>query len=210
MGYALGTAALLGLAYLALRPSDAKAAETLGFTDADRNASMGVDGVGDNTWERAVEQDVASFDEPIKTGSIFDPGLSQEVSQSAAELPGDFDPSQGSMIDGEQVVDHGGEVLSSEDAPSSDDYIPRDVDTQQGGDSREEVSESNSGSSSGTGSGSDDRSFRSDPDPEPSRYEPPAREETYSPPSRDDSSSSSSWGSSDSSSSSDSGSSSSD
>lgn len=172
---------------------------------------MGVDGVGDNTWERAVEQDVASFDEPIKTDSIFDPGLSQEAAQSAAELPEDFNPSQGSVIDGEQAVDHGGEVLSSEDAPSSDDYIPRDVDTQEGGDGREEVSESSSGSSSGTGSSSDDRSFRSEPDPEPSRYEPPAREETYSTPSRSDGSSSSSgWSSSDSSSSSDSGSSSSD
>lgn len=205
MGYALGTAALLGLAYLALRPSDAKAAETLGFTDADRNASMGVDGVGNNTWESAVEQDVASFDEPIKTDSIFDPGLSQEAAQSAAELPEDFDPSQGSMIDGEQAVDHGGEILSSEDAPSSDDYIPRDVDTQEGGDGREEVSESSSGSSPGTGSDLDDRSSRSDPDPVPGRYEQPAREETY--PSRsDDSSPISGWGSSDSSSSPDSGS----
>ena len=190
MGYALGTAALLGLAYLALRPSDAKAAKTLGFTDADRNASMGVDGVGDNTWERAVEQDVARFDEPIKTDSIFDPGLSQEAAQSAAKLPEDFDPTQGSMINGEQAVDHGGEVLSSEDAPSSDDYIPRDVDTQEGGDGREGVPESSSGSNSGTGLGLDDRSFRSDPDPETSRYEPPAREETYSPPSRSDDSSS--------------------
>lgn len=206
MGYALGTAALLGLAYLALRPSDAKAVETLGFTDVDRNASMGVDGVGGNTWQRAVEQDVASFDEPIKTDSIFDPGLSHEASQSATELPEDFDPTLGSMIDGEQVVDHGDKILSSKDAPSSDDYIPRDVDAQEGEDGLGEFSESSSVSSSGTNSGSDDRSFRSDPDPELSRYEPPVREETYSPPSRsDDSSSSSSWGSSDSGSSYDSG-----
>lgn len=177
MGYALGTTALLGLAYLALRPGDAKAAENLGFTDADRNASMGVDGVGDNTWERAVEQDVATFDEPIKTDSIFDPGLSQEAAQSAAELPKDFDPTLGSMIDGEQAVDHGGEILSPEDVPSSVDYIPRDVDMQEGG-NLEEVPENTLGSSLG----SDNPPFRPDPNSEAIQIEPPRHVETFSPP----------------------------
>lgn len=121
MGYALGAAAVLGLTYLTLRPGDAHAAESLGFTDVDRNASMGVDGVS-QSWQDAVSEDVAAFVEPIPSDSMFD--LPPEVAEAQANLPEDFDPAQGSMVDGEQVTDTGGDILAPEDVPSGESFIP--------------------------------------------------------------------------------------
>ena len=112
MGYALGTAALIGLAYLVFGSSDANAEEPTGFTDADRNAAMGVDGVN-QTWQDAVAEDVANFVEPIPSDSLFD--LPADVAEMQANLPADFDPSKGSMINGEQAGDTGGDILSSDD-----------------------------------------------------------------------------------------------
>lgn len=111
MGYALGTAALIGLAYLTFGSGDANAEEPTGFTDADRNAAMGVDGVN-QTWQDAVTEDVANFVEPIPSDSFFD--LPADVAEMQANLPTDFDPSKGSMINGEQAVDNGGDILSSD------------------------------------------------------------------------------------------------
>jgi hypothetical protein len=123
MGYALGAAAILGLTYLTLRPGNAHAAESLGFTDVDRNASMGVDGVS-QSWQDAVAEDVAAFVEPIPSDSMFD--LPPEVAEAQANLPEDFDPAQGSMVDGEQVTDTGDDILTPEDVPSGEDFIPTD------------------------------------------------------------------------------------
>lgn len=120
IGYALGATALLSLAYLALRPGDAQAAESLGFTDVDRNASMGVDGIS-QSWQDAVTADVASFVEPIPSDSIFD--LPPDVAEAQSSLPEDFDPSQGSMVDGEQLTDMGGDILTPEDVPTGEDFV---------------------------------------------------------------------------------------
>lgn len=108
---ALGAAAALGLAYWALRPGSANAAEP-SFSDADRNEAMGVDGVS-KTWQDAVKEDIAGFDEPF--ASVLD--LPQELQQASAELPADFDPSLGSMVDGAQAggFHYSGEVIDSED-----------------------------------------------------------------------------------------------
>ncbi len=110
LGYALGTAALLGLAYLALRPGEASA-EALGFSEVDRNAAMGVDGV-DVTWPDAVADDVANFVEPVPSDSIFD--LPPEAAEAQASLPEDFDPAQGSISEGVQAEDTGADILGGD------------------------------------------------------------------------------------------------
>lgn len=124
MGYALGAAAVLGTAYLALWSGDANATESLGFTDIDRNASMGVDGVS-QSWLDAVTDDVANFVEPIPSDSIFD--LPPDVAEAQANLPEDFDPAMGSMIEGEQMTDTGGDILSPADVLSGE-YTTASVD----------------------------------------------------------------------------------
>jgi hypothetical protein len=118
MGYALGAAALVGLAYLAFGPDEAQAEPSLGFTDEDRNASMGVDGVS-QTWQDAVAEDVANFVEPIPSSSIFD--LPPDVAEAQANLPADFDPTEGSMVNGVQATDSGGDILSPSDVPTGAD-----------------------------------------------------------------------------------------
>lgn len=114
---ALGAAAALGLAYAALRPGQAAAAPA--FTDADRNAAMGVDGTS-TTWQQAVEADVKAFDEPFN--SVFD--LPEDVQQAQALLPADFDPSLGSMgSDGTQLGGFNADetVANAEDVPANKD-----------------------------------------------------------------------------------------
>lgn len=151
IGMALAAAAGLGIAYALLRPGDANAA-THGFTENDRNAAMGVDGVS-TTWQDAVQQDIAAFDEPFN--NIFD--LPDDLHQAVSELPKDFDPSQGSLLDdGTQSggMNFDGDIVSSEDAPTSPDFVAsndeHDADTDDtggGNDSNDEGTDAGSGDS---------------------------------------------------------------
>ncbi len=116
LAYALGTIALLGLGYLLLNSNETNAAnfDQLGFADADRNAAMGVTGVGDDTWQNAVATDVDGFTEPFN--SFFD--LPPDLAEQYAQMPSDFDPALGSMVDGQQISDDGHDILSGDDSNS--------------------------------------------------------------------------------------------
>ncbi len=109
---ALMAAGGLAAGYLLLRPDQADASLTpLGFTDADRNASMGVDGVN-TTWQQAVKEDILSWDEPFK--GILD--LPPDLAALEATLPKDFDPAKGSLNeDNEQPGQPDGDVLDEDD-----------------------------------------------------------------------------------------------
>ena len=128
--YALGTIALLGFGYFLLNPSETNAAslDQLGFDDIDRNAAMGVTGVDGDTWQNAVASDVDGFTEPV--ASVFD--LSPELAEQHTQLPPDFDPALGSIIDGEQVGDPDGDILSSEDVPANADYDSSSDQSEEG------------------------------------------------------------------------------
>ncbi len=149
VGMALAAAAGLGLAYALLRPGDAQAAP-LGFTEHDRNAAMGVDGTT-TTWQDAVQQDIASFNEPMN--DIFD--LPDDLHQAVSELPANFDPSQGSLLeDGTQSggMNFDATIVSAEDAPTSPDFTGSanegNIDTSNG---RSELETADAGSDSGFG-----------------------------------------------------------
>ncbi|MEZ4104465.1 MAG: hypothetical protein R3B60_04240 [Candidatus Paceibacterota bacterium] len=107
LAYALGTIALLGLGYLLLSSNDADATsvDQLEFDEVDRNASMAVTGVGDDTWQNAVSEDVAGFVEPVN--SVFD--LTPDLAEQHAQLPEDFDPASGSLVDDQSTNEDGHE-----------------------------------------------------------------------------------------------------
>ena len=109
---ALLAAGGLAAGYLLLRPDQADASLTpLGFTDADRASSMGVDGIT-TTWQQAVKEDIVSWDEPFK--GILD--LPPDLAALEATLPKDFDPAKGSLNeDNEQPGQPEGDVLDEDD-----------------------------------------------------------------------------------------------
>jgi hypothetical protein len=85
-------------AVYAMRNADAPDEDVgkLRFSEEHRNAAMGVkDG-----WQEAVAQDVAAFNEPLP--DIW--ALPDDLRDVQMNLPEDFDPAQGSMVDGVQVI----------------------------------------------------------------------------------------------------------
>lgn len=108
LAIALGAAAGVGLAMYGGKAL----AGALGFSEKDRNESMGVDGQS-QTWQDAVDQDVNSFIEPVN--GIFD--LPSDLAADHADLPADFDPSLGTMdASGNQPGAPDGDVLDRDDA----------------------------------------------------------------------------------------------
>lgn len=105
LAIALGAAAGIGLAAIAAPHM----AHALGFDEKQRNDSMGVD----DNWQQAVQDDIASFNEPMN--GMFD--MPPELAEAHATLPQDFDPTQGSMnADGEQPGAPDGDLLDEYDA----------------------------------------------------------------------------------------------
>lgn len=105
---ALGAAAGLGVAVWAGNAI----ASALAFSEEDRNAAMGVDGIS-QTWQDAVQEDIAGFEEPM--GGIFD--LPSDLADEQASLPDDFDPTQGSLDEnGDQPGAPADDLLTADDA----------------------------------------------------------------------------------------------
>jgi uncharacterized protein YegL len=153
---ALGAAAGVGLAHMLLSGSQASAtnASASGFSDSDRNAAMGVDGSSE-TWQDAVAADVGSFGEPFATAADLPP----ELAAIEAGLPGDFDPSQGSVdADGNQPGPVTDDVLSDF---SDEAFTDAEAEATSGGgnfdnDSSDTGSDSGGWSDAGSSSSSDD------------------------------------------------------
>ncbi len=149
-------AAGLGLAYHLLAPGSAQAS-SLGFSEADRNEAMGVDGVS-KTWEQAVQEDVSGFDEPLPDMFSLPADLQQEI----ALLPADFDPTKGSLdANGEQTggfetdgdVHDEDDLEALQDGNSGDDSSDADSSyTQPSHSSSEDSTPSWGGGSSDSGS----------------------------------------------------------
>ena len=82
--------------------------DRLGFTDDQRNSAMGVEA----GWQEEVAKDVTTFVEPLP--NVW--ALPDEVREAQRALPEDFEPAQGSMVDGVQVTaDPDVDILAPED-----------------------------------------------------------------------------------------------
>lgn len=115
IAYAFAAAAALVALYLGLSESDVSAAESVGFNDEDRSAAMGVTGAEGDGWRNAVIAEVLDFKEPVSGDSLLD--LPPDAADAQRLLPEDFDPALGSMVNGRQLGDDGGDILSADDVP---------------------------------------------------------------------------------------------
>lgn len=107
-GITLGVYALKGL-YDAVISDEV---DKLGFTEEQRNSAMGVE----SGWQEEVAKDVSTFVEPLP--NVW--ALPDEVREAQRALPEDFEPAQGSMVDGVQVTpDPDVDILAPEDVPTN-------------------------------------------------------------------------------------------
>lgn len=125
LAYALAASAGLGLAYLALRPGDAQA-ETLGFTDKDRQESMG----GMENWKDAIAEDISgAVPESMMT-------MTPDVVEAINGLSDDFDPMKGSYDNPDSANAQEIEALADEDEEQEPDSGPEDDESDTSQDDR--------------------------------------------------------------------------